>query len=49
MKFVTFQLSENVSRPGLVVGDQVLDLELAFHAEEEAAGRSTEPHVLEKR
>jgi fumarylacetoacetate (FAA) hydrolase len=49
MKFVTFQHSENVSRPGLVVGDQVLDLELAFHAEEEKAGRSTEAHVLEKR
>ena len=49
MKFVTFQHSENVSRPGLVVGDQVLDLELAFLAEEQAAGRPTEPHVLEKR
>jgi fumarylacetoacetate (FAA) hydrolase len=49
MKFVTFQHSETVSRPGIVVGDQVLDLELAFLAEEQAAGRATEPHVLEKR
>ena len=49
MKFVTFQHSANVSRPGLVVGDQVLDLELAFREEERKAGRSTEAHVLEQR
>jgi fumarylacetoacetate (FAA) hydrolase len=49
MKFVTFQHSANVPRPGLVVGDQVLDLSLAFLAEEQAAGRSTEPHELEQR
>ena len=49
MKFVTFQYSSSEARPGLVVGDKVLDLALAFREEETKAGRSTEPHVLEAR